>query len=101
MSIPPSKGVVVKKFVTEGQVITAGAPIYQIDVSKSTRSGVVSDNQRRDIDDQLARIVQIISRLESSKQATLTMLEKQKAQYTAAFTRSTGILRRAQKGYAS
>lgn len=100
MSIPPSRGGG-QKFVTEGQVITAGAPIYQIDVSKSTRSGVVSDNQRRDIDDQLARIVQIISRLESSKQATLTMLEKQKAQYTAAFTRSTGILRRAQKGYAS
>ncbi len=92
------QGVVVKQFVTEGQVIAAGAPIYQIDVSKSTRSGVVSDNQQRDIDDQLARIAQIISRLESSKQATLTMLEKQKAQYTAAFTRSTDILRRAQEG---
>ncbi|HEJ8088844.1 TPA: HlyD family secretion protein [Serratia liquefaciens] len=92
------QGVVVKQFVTEGQVITAGAPIYQIDVSKSTRNGVVSDNQQRDIDDQLVRIAQIISRLESSKQATLTMLEKQKAQYTAAFTRSTDILRRAQEG---
>ncbi|HEJ9124608.1 TPA: HlyD family secretion protein [Serratia marcescens] len=92
------QGVVVKQFVTEGQVIAAGAPIYQIDVSKSTRSGVVSDNQQRDIDGQLARIAQIISRLESSKQATLTMLEKQKAQYTAAFTRSTGILKRAQEG---
>ena len=42
---------------------------------------MVSDNQRRDIDDQLARIVQIISRLESSKQATLTMLEKKSAVY--------------------
>jgi membrane fusion protein len=92
------QGVVVKQFVTEGQVIIAGAPIYQIDVSKSTRSGIVSDNQRRDIDGQLARIAQIISRLESSKQATLTMLEKQKTQYTAAFTRSTDILRRAQEG---
>ncbi|RTF18834.1 colicin V secretion protein CvaA, partial [Serratia marcescens subsp. marcescens ATCC 13880] len=92
------QGVVVKQFVTEGQVIAAGAPIYQIDVSKSTRSGVVSDNQQRDIDDQLARIAQIISRLESSKQATLTMLEKQKVQYTAALTRSTDILRRAQEG---
>ena len=92
------QGVVVKQFVTEGQVIAAGAPIYQIDVSKSTRSGVVSDNQQRDIDGQLARIAQIISRLESSKQATLTMLEKQKAQYTAAFTRSTDILKRAQEG---
>ncbi|MFW2969673.1 HlyD family secretion protein [Serratia marcescens] len=92
------QGVVVKQFVTEGQVIAAGAPIYQIDVSKSTRSGVVSDNQQRDIDGQLAHIAQIISRLESSKQATLTMLEQQKAQYTAAFTRSTDILKRAQEG---
>lgn len=92
------QGVVVKQFVTEGQVIAAGAPIYQIDVSKSTRSGVVSDNQHQDIDDQLARIAQIISRLENSKQVTLAMLEKQKAQYTAAFTRSTDILRRAQEG---
>ncbi|WP_060434906.1 HlyD family secretion protein, partial [Serratia marcescens] len=74
------------------------APIYQIDVSKSTHSGVVSDNQRRDINSQQARIAQIISRLESSKQATLTMLEKQKAQYTAAFSRSTVILERAQEG---
>jgi membrane fusion protein len=92
------QGVVVKQFVTEGQVITAGAPIYQIDVSKSTHSGVVSDNQRRDINSQQARIAQIISRLESSKQTTLTMLEKQKAQYTAAFSRSTVILERAQEG---
>lgn len=92
------QGVVVKQLVTEGQLITAGTPIYQIDVSKSTRSGVVSDNQRRDINSQQTRIEQIISRLEDNKRATLSMLEKQKAQYTAAFERSTDILRRAQEG---
>ncbi|HHK5722492.1 TPA: HlyD family secretion protein [Serratia marcescens] len=92
------QGVVVKQLVTEGQIITAGTPIYQIDVSKSTRSGVVSDNQRQDINSQQARIAQIISRLEDNKRATLAMLEKQKAQYTAAFERSTDILRRAQEG---
>ncbi|HGM5391792.1 TPA: HlyD family secretion protein [Serratia marcescens] len=92
------QGVVVKQLVTEGQIITTGTPIYQIDVSKSTRSGVVSDNQRRDINSQQARIAQIISRLEDNKRATLAMLEKQKAQYTAAFKRSTDILRRAQEG---
>jgi len=58
--------------------IAAGAPIYQIHLSKSTRSGVVIDNQQRDIDDQRARIAQIISRLESSKQATLTMLKNRR-----------------------
>jgi len=92
------QGVVVKQFVTEGQVIDVGEPIYQIDVSKSTRSGVVSDNQRRDIGKQLERISQIISRLESSKGATLDMLTKQKVQYTDAFTRSTDILQRAREG---
>lgn len=92
------QGVIVKEFVTEGQVIKTGTPIYQIDVSKSTRSGVVSDNQRRDIDDQLERVTQIISRLESSKKNTVEMLEKQKAQYTAALQRSTDILRRADEG---
>lgn len=92
------QGVVVKQFVTEGQEIAAGAPVYQIDVSKSTRNGVLSDIQKRNIDNQLVRIAQIISRLESSKQATLTMLEKQKGQYAAAFTRSTDILLRAKDG---
>ncbi|EBH9705560.1 HlyD family secretion protein [Klebsiella pneumoniae] len=92
------QGVVVKQYVTVGQIISAGMPIYQIDVSKSTRSGVVSENQRKDINSQLERITQIISRLESSKKATLDMLEKQKVQYTTAFQRSTDILRHAREG---
>lgn len=92
------QGVVVKQYVTVGQLISAGMPIYQIDVSKSTRSGVVSENQRKDINSQLERITQIISRLESSKKATLDMLEKQKVQYTTAFQRSTDILRHAREG---
>ncbi|AIR66893.1 HlyD family secretion protein [Cedecea neteri] len=92
------QGVVVKQYVTEGQIISAGEPIYQIDVSKSTRSGVVSDNQRSDIGKQLERISQIINRIESSKKSTLDMLVKQKIQYTDALTRSTDILLHAREG---
>lgn len=92
------QGIVVRRYVNEGQLIEAGAPVYQIDVSKSTRSGVISENERRDIDSQLSRISQIVSRLESNKRATLDMLEKQKVQYTSAFRHSTDILRRAQEG---
>lgn len=61
------QGFVVSQFVYEGQSIKKGDPIYQIDVSKSTRSGVVTDNQRRDIENQLVRVDNIISRLEESK----------------------------------
>lgn len=92
------QGVVVKQFVTEGQIIEMGASVYQIDVSKATHSGVVSENQRRNINNQLERLTQIISRLESSKKATLEMLNKQKEQYTTALFRSTGLLHKAQEG---
>ncbi|ECF5166158.1 HlyD family secretion protein [Salmonella enterica] len=92
------QGFIVKQFVTEGQEIRKGEPIYQIDVSRSTSSGVVSDNQRKDIENQIVRIANIISRLEDSKKATLQTLEKQKMQYQEAFERSTAIVRRAEEG---
>ncbi|EAA9406883.1 HlyD family secretion protein [Salmonella enterica] len=92
------QGFIVKQFVTEGQEIRKGEPVYQIDVSRSTSSGVVSDNQRKDIENQIVRIANIISRLEDSKKATLQTLEKQKMQYQEAFERSTAIIRRAEEG---
>ncbi|EHV5112581.1 biotin/lipoyl-binding protein, partial [Salmonella enterica] len=75
------QGFIVRQFVHEGQSIKKGDPIYQIDVSKSTRSGVVTDNQRKDIENQLVRVDNIISRLAESKKITLNTLEKQRLQY--------------------
>lgn len=92
------QGIVVKQFVSEGQVIVVGDPIYQIDVSKSTQKGVISENQRRDINKQIERIQQIIIRLESSKSSTLDMLKKQKSQYSEALQKSSDIMHRAQNG---
>ena len=92
------QGFVVKQFVSEGQAVKKGDPIYQLDVSRSTRSGVVSDNQRRDIQSQLARVESIILRLDENKKMTLQMLEKQKAQYSTALARSQTIRSRAEEG---
>lgn len=92
------QGFVVKKYVTEGQDIKKHDPLYRIDVSKSTRSGVVSDNHRKDIENQLVRIDNIISRIEKSKSSTLDALNKQKKQYSDALERSSAILTRAEEG---
>ena len=92
------QGVVVKQFVTEGQLLKKGDAIYMIDVSKSTRSGVVSDNQRMDVDNQLTRIAQITDLLQENKKNTLEMLRKQKEQYSAALKRSSDIIAQAQEG---
>ncbi|EIK1296217.1 HlyD family secretion protein [Salmonella enterica] len=92
------QGFVVKKFVNEGQSVKVGDPVYQIDVSKSTVNGVVSDNQRKDIESQLIRVDNIISRLKESKKITLDTLEKQYLQYSDAFHRSSDIIKRAEEG---
>lgn len=92
------QGFVVKKFVNEGQSVKVGDPVYQIDVSKSTVNGVVSDNQRKDIESQLIRVDNIISRLKESKKITLDTLEKQYLQYSDAFQRSSDIIKRAEEG---
>lgn len=92
------QGFIVRQFVHEGQSIKKGDPIYQIDVSKSTRSGVVTDNQRKDIENQLVRVDNIISRLAESKKITLNTLEKQRLQYSDAFRLSSDIIRQAAEG---
>ncbi|WP_312229129.1 HlyD family secretion protein [Pseudescherichia sp.] len=92
------QGFVVKQFAVKGQDVKKGDPIYLIDVSKSTRSGIVSDNHRKDIESQLERIASIITRLEESKKTTLATLQTQRAQYSDAFTRSSDIIRRAEEG---
>lgn len=91
------QGFVVRQFVHEGQLIKRGS-VYLIDISKSTRSGIVTDNHRRDIENQLVRVDKIISRLEESKKITLDTLEKQRLQYTDAFRRSSDIIQRAEEG---
>lgn len=93
-----SQGFVVKQFTHEGQIIKKGDPIYQLDVSKSTRSGVVSENKRRNIENQLLRVDNITSQLKISKKTTLSTLEKQHLQYSNAFRRSLDIIRRAEEG---
>lgn len=92
------QGFVVERFVTEGQLIKKGAPIYQIDVSKNTHTGVVDDNQRKEIKNQLIRVSNIIANLEENKKTTLQTLEKQQEQYRHALNRSAEILRRAEEG---
>ncbi|MGK7326874.1 colicin V secretion protein CvaA, partial [Salmonella enterica] len=65
------------RFVTEGQIVKKNSPLYQIDVSKSTRNGIVSTSHRTDILNQIRQVDNIISGLKDSKKATLDALEKQ------------------------
>lgn len=92
------QGVVVDRFVTEGQSVKKNTPLYQIDVSKSTRNGVVSIRHHADIMNQIRQVDNIVSGLKDSRKATLDALEKQKMQYARALQRSSDIIRHAEEG---
>lgn len=92
------QGFVVKRLVNEGQLIKKGDPLYQIDVSKSTTSGIVSVNKHQDIVSQLHRVDDMILRLKESKAITLNSLNKQRQQYSDAFGLSADIIKRAEEG---
>ncbi|NIF21620.1 HlyD family secretion protein [Candidatus Pantoea multigeneris] len=92
------QGVVVKQYVHDQQQIKKGEPLYQIDVSKSTQDGVVSVNKRSAIESEIVRIDDIIARLKESKKVTLATLEKQRQQYSEAYSRSSEIVKNAQVG---
>ncbi|WP_092519320.1 HlyD family secretion protein [Xenorhabdus japonica] len=94
----PVQGFIVKKFVTEGQMVKKGDPIYLIDVSRTTQHGVVSDNQRKNIEEQIENINLTISRIKDSKKSTLDFLEKQKEQYTKFFNQSSSVINKAKEG---
>ncbi|HCM61997.1 MAG TPA: colicin V secretion protein CvaA [Morganella sp. (in: Bacteria)] len=92
------QGFITQRYVREGQSVKKNDPIYIIDINRATTSGVVSDNQRREIQNQLQRITDMIARLDENKQTTLTALEKQKNLYIDAHVRSAGIIKRAEEG---
>lgn len=94
----PEQGFITRQFVSAAQRVKKGDPLYQIDVSKSTLNGVLSDNQRQNIGNQLQRVDDIIARLKESKSITLKSLERQRLMYSDALTNSRDILAKAREG---
>ncbi|MBN1087296.1 hypothetical protein JNO12_24385 [Erwinia aphidicola] len=75
-----------------------GQTLYEIDVSHTTRSGVVSLQQRQNTQAQLKNVEGIINHLHENRRVTLETLEQQKASYVAALSHSTDILKKAEEG---
>ncbi|WP_342323077.1 HlyD family secretion protein [Kosakonia sp. BYX6] len=92
------QGFIVKQFVSGGQAIKKGDPVYLVDVSKSTRNGIVNENQRNEISSQLTRLDEMIALLQENKKNTLASLEQQKSHYADALARSSAIIKRAENG---
>ncbi|HAG7816486.1 TPA: HlyD family secretion protein [Escherichia coli] len=92
------QGYVVRSYVKEGQKIRKGDRLYELDTSKTTRSGVVSDNEFNEITSQLHGIDEIIRNLEKGRDETLQSIKDQRNKYKEAYDISSSIVRTAEQG---
>ncbi|WP_407320789.1 hypothetical protein [Klebsiella quasipneumoniae] len=82
----------------EGQKIRKGDRLYELDTSKTTRSGVVSDNEFNEITSQLHGIDEIIRNPEKGRDETLQSIKDQRDKYKEAYDISSSIVRTAEQG---
>lgn len=92
------QGYVVNQFVNVGDKVKKGQPLYQIDISRTTTSGIVSQNQKASIEKQIGAIENIILRIKENKKVTVSNLNEQKLSYETALQHSAEILKKSQVG---
>jgi membrane fusion protein len=80
----PEQGVISKLFVENGQRVTAGMPLYQIDLSRITQQGNASTSTLAAIYKQRQQLNDIITQQQNNKRETLSNLQQQLEQYQQA-----------------
>ena len=94
----PEQGVVSQLLVADGQTVTAGTPLYQLDVSQVTRSGNVTTATLAAIEQQQRQLEDIIRQLQNNKRETLANLQQQLTQYQQAQQGLLSMVTSAQEG---
>lgn len=94
----PQQGFIVKQFVKIGDVVKKNQPLYEIDVSRSTKSGNVSAAQIEVINEKIANSDNIIKKLEDNKNQTLSALNAQLKTTTDSLKETNRMLVNTQAG---
>lgn len=94
----PEQGVISQLLVAEGQKVTAGTALYQLDVSKVTRAGNVTTVTLAAIQQQRQQLEAIITQLQNTRRETLMSLQHQLAQYGLAQQELEDIVASARAG---
>ncbi|QCT22248.1 HlyD family secretion protein [Jejubacter calystegiae] len=96
----PGQGFISHARVKVGEWVKKGDSLYQIDVSRTTRSGNVSENVIQAMREQILIVENIIRKLEVNKKSTLAHMEEQLAKYQNALQESYRVVNNAKKGMA-
>lgn len=92
------QGYVSGQFVQPGDLISKGQTLYQIDTSKKTSSGIVSDNQKAYIERQLSTLDDIIKKTEDNRRITIASLQQQLDNYRTLMAHFRDTASKAEQG---
>lgn len=92
------QGFIVDKKVEQGERVIRGQPLYLIDVSHRTTSGVVGKLHHESIYRRLQTLKRIEADITKNRDLTLAMLSEEKTRYEAAQNRSSAVLNKAREG---
>lgn len=94
----PQQGFVVTQYVKVGDIVTKGQDLYEIDVSRSTSAGNVSDAQIEVINEKIINAKSIIEKLTYNKAETIASLEEQRKTASKSLTETNQMLKNTQSG---
>ncbi|MCU6681688.1 HlyD family secretion protein [Leclercia sp. H6W5] len=94
----PQQGFVVTQYVKVGDIVTKGQDLYEIDVSRSTSTGNVSDAQIEVINEKIINAKSIIEKLIYNKAETTASLEEQRKTVSKSLTETNQMLKNTQSG---
>ncbi|WP_374014409.1 HlyD family secretion protein [Klebsiella quasipneumoniae] len=88
----PQQGFIVKKYIETGDIVRKGTPLYEIDVSRSTVFGNVTDEMNAVINEKITNAEDIIVKILKNKGETLEALHSQVRQYEASLKETKQML---------
>lgn len=94
----PQQGYIITSFVRVGDKVKKGAPLYELDVSRTTSDGNVSSAAVESIKIQARNLHNIIAKLKSNKKSTLDNLQAQIDNYADAHKETEKVVKNAREG---
>lgn len=94
----PQQGFVIKKHVETGNIVSKGTPLYELDVSRNTVTGNVTDAMNAVISEKISNAEEIISKTLINKKETLEALDTQVKQYDSSLKETKVMLANAGTG---
>ncbi len=96
--LAPQQGRINKSYVEIGNKVVKGAPIYELDISRDTQSGNLSQKSKISINQQVSLTNNIIGKLKENKKINIDKLTHQLTEYKKSYNNTKALVENSLNG---